>query len=150
MTCDAVIKEYELIYLTYESFNQHALALKGWSVTIGLATILAVYARPRTRAGAMTMLFAALSALPFWITDAVWKSYQNAYVPRIKALEENIACAADGEIDFNIYSSWRPNWGEFDWLGLIFKANVMMPHVFVLALGCMAFWLYCVDLKRSQ
>ncbi|MEM8538310.1 MAG: hypothetical protein AAGF56_10670, partial [Pseudomonadota bacterium] len=85
--CDLIWNEYEFLLNTYEGFNGLSFTLKGWSITVALAAILAVYSEKLGAQGKVVLWSAALCALPFWGLDALWKLYQQAYLGRIKDLE---------------------------------------------------------------
>lgn len=140
MSCELVWKEYELLYSTYESLGQQALTLKGWSVTVGLAAIITVYSSKASRAGRVAVIAAALSAIPFWIIDAFWKSYQMAYLGRLGFLESVTNCSELDSHSPGIVSGWRLDHQWFDWLTVLHMPNVALPHVFVLCLGLYLAW----------
>lgn len=140
MTCELIWNEYELLYLTYESFNQQSLTLKGWSVTVGLAAILAVYSEKAGRFGRVAIVTAALSAVPFWIVDAFWKSYQTAFLGRLRRLESITDCSETTRHSLGIVSDWNAAHAWFDWILMLYMPNVALPHVFVLAFGLYLAW----------
>lgn len=135
MACDVILKEYELLYTTYENYNQQSLTLKGWSATVGLAAILAIYSEKIGKFGRTGIVAAAVSVIPFWITDAFWKSYQIAFLGRIESLEKITNCSAQTEHSFGIVSVWRDAYSSWDWLGTMYLPNVALPHAFILILG---------------
>ncbi|MEP0964054.1 MAG: hypothetical protein ABJQ80_00975 [Lentilitoribacter sp.] len=133
MNCDWIWNEYELLYTTYESFNGYSLTLKSWSVTVGLAAVIAVYVEKLGNLGTIVLWTAAWSTVPFWLLDAVWKSYQRAYIPRLEYLESLKGCSAENLHNFGIVESWDATHGYFDWIMEIpFSA---FPHVFILAIS---------------
>lgn len=140
MNCDFLWNEYELLYNTYESFNEQSLTLKSWSVTVGLAAIIAVYAEKVTLSGRVAILIAAFSAIPFWITDAFWKSYQNGYVARLQALELIKDCTNIPDYKLGIVTDWQLSYDWFDWLSVLYWPSVALPHVFVLLAGLYLAW----------
>ncbi|MCO4826450.1 MAG: hypothetical protein KC451_16510 [Amylibacter sp.] len=140
MTCELIWKEYELLYSTYESFNQQSLTLKSWSVTVGLAAIIAVYSDKVGRFGRVAIISAALSAIPFWIVDAFWKSYQTAFLGRLEFLEGIQNCSETASHSFGIVSDWDHSHEWFDWIGMLYMPNVALPHAFVLLFGLYLAW----------
>ena len=139
MSCEFAWNEYQLLYSTYESFNTQSLTLKGWSVTVGLAAIIAVYSDRVGRFGRVAIVAAALSAIPFWIVDAFWKSYQTAFLGRLEFLETVQNCK-DESYRFGIVTDWSASHGMFDWLGFLYMPNVALPHAFVLFFGLYLAW----------
>lgn len=140
MTCELIWNEYELLYETYEGFNQQSLTLKSWSVTVGFAAILAVYSEKINRFGHVAIIAAALSALPFWIVDAFWKSYQAAFLGRIEALESIQNCETLTSHSLGIISDWQSSHNWYDWVTFLYMPNVALPHAFVLFFGLYLAW----------
>ncbi len=134
--CKSIWAEYVLIYAAYEDFNGHFLTLKGWSVSVSLAAIIAVYSKKLGSSGKVVLWIAALSSIPFWILDTLWKSYQKAYLARLIDLEAIENCAAVNSHKLGFIAAWDKAWKEFgmcDWAGCI--ANSAFPHAFVLLIG---------------
>ncbi|MBL3553168.1 hypothetical protein [Rhodovulum sulfidophilum] len=140
MTCEIIWNEYNLLYSTYESFNQQSLTLKGWSVTVGMAAIIAVYSDKVGRFGRVAIVAAALSAIPFWIVDSFWKSYQVAFLNRLEGLENIQNCSEILNHSFGIVSGWKNAHSSFDWVGMLYMPNVALPHAFVFFLGLYLAW----------
>lgn len=140
-----LFKEYKLIYETYESYNEQFLILKGWSVTVGLAALIAAYTKPVSSAGRIGVVIAALSAIPFWLTETFWKLFQKAYLPRLEKLEH---CADTGSADcppMQGVSSWQNSFDQYglaSWLDIAFLPHVILPHgaVFLLGLALAIKW----------
>lgn len=142
MTCELVWNEYELLYSTYERFNQQSLTLKGWSVTVGLAAIIAVYSEKVGQFGRVAVVAAALSAIPFWVIDSFWKSYQTAFLSRLDYLEGIQDCSRIASHSFGIVSDWQLSHEWFSWIGMLYMPNVALPHAFVLLFGLYLAWRY--------
>lgn len=83
-------------------------------------------------------LFAACASLVFWAVEAVWKSFQYMYAPRIALLEEAFLTEAfDKVAPFQIYTSW---FEALERNGFHFLVNmrlgiVMFPHIVTLIAG---------------
>ncbi len=140
MICEYLWNEYELLYTTYENFNDQSLTLKSWSATVGLAAILAVYSDKIGSSARIAVIAAALSAIPFWVIDAFWKSYQNAFLARIEDLEKIVSCTKDSAYRFGIVTDWQDAHNWYDWLTVLHMPNVALPHVFTLLLGLYLAW----------
>jgi len=130
--------EYHLIYQTYEGYNEQVLILKGWSVTVGLAALIAAYTKPVSRSGRIGVTVAALSAVPFWLTETFWKLFQQAYLARIERLEECARSEFEGCEVMQIASTWvrsfhQDRWS--DWFGVAFDPHVLLPHAALFGLG---------------
>ena len=134
--CDLVWNEYQLVYSTYESFNGAFLTIKGWSVTVALVSIFAVYIEKLATTGKVVLWLAALSALPFWLVDTFWKAYQSAYLSRIAELEAISGCSEMTEFSLGAAASWRTAYEAFDFTDWVeFAALSAFPHVFVIGVG---------------
>lgn len=114
--------------------------MKNWSVTLGLAAIIAVNAEKVTLTGRIAILVAAFSTVPFWITDAFWKSYQTAYLNRLEILEQVNTCTDEHNYVFGIVSAWQQAHDWYDWIGILFWPSVALPHVFILLTGLYLAW----------
>ncbi len=52
--CDAancILKEYLFLQGTIEDFNKQVIQFKSWSVTVGIAALIAAYTKPVSSAG---------------------------------------------------------------------------------------------------
>lgn len=138
---DLLLAEYFQIQKVVEDFDAKALTIKAWSVTLSATGIVAGY----VEANSMVLVVASVSALIFWLIEALWKVAQQAYYPRIRAIEK-----AFEDKDFNlapiqIASSWSKAWyaGRRD--RLLFRValwpHVWLPHIPVAACGFSLFWL---------
>jgi hypothetical protein len=129
--------EYLLLQKFYEDFDARVVTIKGWSATIGLAAVGAGFYQTR-----FLWLFAAGAALVFWGIEAVWKSFQYMYAPRIAELEDAFRKDSFEDISpFQIYASW---FEVFEESGLeIFKnlwtPIVCFPHVVTVVAGVVLF-----------
>jgi hypothetical protein len=94
----------------YESYNQQSLTIKGWSVTIGLAAIIAIYSQQIGRLGRAALWVASLSTIPFWLMDAYWKSFQNAYLDALVKLEAEPHCNVVNVPTLSLIGLWRKVW----------------------------------------
>src|SRR5258707_11834719 len=94
--------EYLLLQKFYEDFDARIITIKGWSLTIGLVAIGGGFVQSR-----FLWLFAVFSALICWGVEAVWKSFQYMYAPRIQELEKAFRNQSFEKIaPFQIYTSW--------------------------------------------
>ena len=77
--------EYLLLQNFYEGFDTRIITIKGWSATVGMAAIGGGFYQTH-----YLWLFAAAASLIFWLVEALWKSFQYMYSPRIQQLEKGI------------------------------------------------------------
>lgn len=136
-------KEYNLIYGIYEGYGGQLIELKGWSVTVGLAALLAAYSKPVSKNGRIAVLIAALSAIPFWLTETLWKQFQNANLSRLKEIEK---CAKSWDEACSILqsiSAWDLAYKAdkyVGWFKVAFDPHVLLPHAFLFVLGLVLFF----------
>jgi hypothetical protein len=129
--------EYLLLQKFYEDYDARVITIKGWSATIGMAAIGAGFYQSR-----FLWLFAAGAALVFWVLEALWKSFQYLYTPRIIVIEEAFRTNSFAHVaPFQVYSSWFAQFGES---GLhvtrnMFGGIVAFPHAVTLVAGLALF-----------
>ena len=81
-------REYYELLKIYEDYNRQALELKTWSVTVGIAALLAAISSPvPIKFKRLAFFVAAFFAIPFWLTESIWKTFQEAYLDRLLYLE---------------------------------------------------------------
>ncbi len=136
--------EYQLIYSVYESFDQQLLTLKGWSVSIGIAALIAAYTKPVSSYGRTGILIAAFSAIPFWLTETFWKLFQRTYLDRLLQIEE---CFKNNIVDCEhaqIVTAWQDSFSSSKWpywFEGAFDLHVLFPHFALLTAGIfLAVW----------
>ena len=145
---DWLAQEYLLLQKTVEDFDARALTIKAWSVTFSAAGLGLAYQQHNR----ILLLIAALSAVIFWIVEAVWKMHQRAFYARIREIEAHFALVGHGSFaPFQILRSWQTSFGGGAGadegglrgrLAVPFFAGVMLPHV-VVALAGVALYLVC-------
>ena len=146
---DWLAQEYLLLQKTVEDFDARALTIKAWSVTFSAAGLGLAYQQHNP----ILLLIAALSAIVFWIVEAVWKLHQRAFYTRIREIEAHFALVGHGAFaPFQILRSWQNNFGGDVLIGderglrarlaVPFFAGVMLPHV-VVAVAGVALYLVC-------
>lgn len=115
--------EYLLLQKLYEDFDTRVITIKGWSATIGLAAIGTGFIYSR-----FLWLYAAGIGIVFWVLEAIWKSFQYNYSPRLVALEEGFESGNIDRIEpFQIYSEWNK---AFQGSGYAVLGNMRLPLVF--------------------
>ncbi len=79
---DLLKDEYIMLQHFYEDIDSKGLTIKGWSITVALATIGAgvVYRKE-------VLLVGVLAALVFWYLEAHWRGLSHFFSQRIKAIE---------------------------------------------------------------
>ncbi|MEX0319567.1 MAG: hypothetical protein AB3N21_16535 [Ruegeria sp.] len=146
-------KEYLLLVKTYEDYNNQSLLIKGWSVTVGMASILAAYlAKPPDRPGRLAVLIAACSVLPFLALDTLWKALQHGYLLRIGEIEEVFRQIADnpkiglGDLagaPLQGFETWATGFDKVSLSGYLkafWNSTVLLPHILIIGFGILLAW----------
>lgn len=122
--------EYLLLQKFYEDYDARVITIKGWSATIGMAAVGLGFHQSH-----FLWLFAAGASVVFWVLEALWKSFQYMYAPRIKLLE---AAFLEDEFEsvapFQVYSSWFEHFQDngFQLPRNMFLGLVAFPHAVTL------------------
>jgi hypothetical protein len=135
---DLLLAEYLHVQKVVEDFDAKSLTIKAWSVTLSAAGLVAAYTEDQP----IVLLIAGFSALAFWLVEALWKTNQQAFYPRIRAIEA--AFREGSEIPpLQIATSWSASWHAAWGAGLPYRV-FRWPHVFLphLPVALAAFGLY--------
>ncbi len=152
MNDDDELREYFALNEMVATYDQRLLTVKGWGVTLSLVALGLGF----QQSSFGMFLVAAVSSLAFWCLEAVMKTHQMRFYPRLREIEVNRYQRAS-ETD-KPYSSPRINWGwvrasqvllgkaeslgnpvasgksrSFNKTALL--AHVMMPHGLTLIVG---------------
>jgi hypothetical protein len=141
-------EEYFHLQKTVEDFDQRTLSIKTWSVTTSMVGIAASFLH--SDASALSLL-AALASLSFWMTEALWKEFQQCYYPRIRALERAFATGDTTEKPFRINRMWSQTYHSYSlrkYVQIFLWPHVMLPHVFIVIVGT-AVWIIRLLLHKS-
>jgi hypothetical protein len=132
-------EEYFFLQKTVEDFNSQAIEFKAWSASIGIAALLAAYTKPVAASGRVGVMVAALAAIPFWVTESLWKLFQKAYEGRLRTIE---MCLRGEDCQsfypLQVWTAWDISFKEApvaDWFSVAFDFHVIFPHVFLFATG---------------
>jgi len=137
----ALQAEYFRLEEIIEDFDNRALTIKAWSVTLCTAGVGAAYIQSEPA----LLLISSMAAMLFWIIEALWKSSQQAFYERTMDIER--ASQNDRLLElkpFNIASSWSNSWhqswtGGIIWRRIMWWPHVALPHVAVAAGGALLF-----------
>lgn len=135
--------EYFQLQKVVEDYDARALVIKAWSVTFSAAGLVTAYLQEER----MLLLIASLSALVFWIVEALWKTNQQAYYPRVHEIESFFQNAGAGEPPsvepFAIGRSWRESfharrryWRAYT---IMRWPHVALPHAVIVGVGPLLF-----------
>lgn len=112
--------------------------MKGWSVTASLAAVVAAF----TQKVPALLLLASASALLFWVIEAIWKSFQQAYYPRLRAIEDFMHGVGNEEFGSpEIAHSWSAAWRRNSFARIMWWGHVCLPHVAIVVAGLLLWFL---------
>lgn len=145
---DAALQaEYLHIQKTIEDFDARALTIKAWSVTFSLVAIGGAFASHSS----IPFLVSAASAGIFWLLEIQWKLFQSSYYARASAIEAHFRGEGRVEHPFQISTSWYRTWKEQGFAEIPRVArwpHVALPHVVVMTLGALLFFLSAAQVIR--
>lgn len=142
-------EEYFHLQNLVEKFDDKALTIKSWSITISLVGISTGFVEKNSA----LFLISAGSAVLFWLLEGLWKNYQVAYYKRINEIEEhfkikkvlkistswrssrykNSICKiwkSEGKIDSKQFRAWK----------IFFWVHVLLPHLIIFLAGFVLFF----------
>jgi hypothetical protein len=129
---DFLRQEYFHLQKTVEEFDQRALSIKTWSVTVSMAGIGVAI----TQKAPIILLLAAISSLLFWVMEVLWKSFQLAYYFRIQQIEGYMR--GESNPDFSspdINRAWGIGWRQRGALQFLWWPHICLPHIVVFIAG---------------
>jgi uncharacterized membrane protein len=136
--CDFLREEYFHLQKSVDDYDQRTLTMKGWSVTASLAAVGAAF----TQKAPSLLLMASTSALLFWVIEAIWKSFQQAYYPRIRAIEDFMHGAGSEKFSSpGISHSWSASWRRNSFVRIMWWGHVCLPHVAIFVAGILLWFL---------
>jgi hypothetical protein len=129
---DFLRQEYFHLQNSVEDFDKRSLTIKSWSVTSSLAAIGFALKEERP----VLLLVGSASALLFWVIEAIWKSYQQAHYPRIRAIEDFMRGGSSTELSSpSIMRSWSKSWRWNSFIPIMVWGGVCLPHIAVVIVG---------------
>lgn len=107
-------EEYLFLQQTYEDFDNRALLIKSWCITISLGALALGFDSSKGGFSTSLFLFVAGSALLFWLIEAKWKTFQYANAYRIRIIEAYFRGDENYQniVPFQIYNSWFKAYSE--------------------------------------
>jgi hypothetical protein len=136
-------EEYFQLQKTVEDFDQRALTIKAWSVTLSMAGIGAAFIQKTPS----LVVLAGMSSVLFWIVEALWKTSQQAYYHRIHSIEAHMRGEKIAQFSSPaIASSWSVGYRHQSIFRIMSWPHVAMPHVVVALFGVVT-WLLDLFLK---
>ncbi|HZF96366.1 MAG TPA: hypothetical protein VEZ20_16005 [Allosphingosinicella sp.] len=136
---DLLRAEYFKLQDIIEAFDQRALQIKGWSVTVSLAGMAtAVVADIPAQDKALAFFIAACASSAFWMIEFFWKCFQWTFFHRIDAIEAAFAGpnpAAERPLQIRKVFHARFKKELLTNAPKAFKPSLMFPHVLIAAMG---------------
>lgn len=131
-------QEYFHLQKTVEEFDQRAITIKNWSVTVSIGAIGTAF----TQKMPVLLLLASGSALLFWIIEMAWKSFQTAHYERIDAIEAYMRGELkEGFCTPDISRSWRISWEKRPLWRIFWWGHVCLPHAVIFVLGIVVWFI---------
>lgn len=111
---DELKEEYLFLQQTYEDFDNRALLIKGWAITVSLGALALGFNPGNKIFFAPIFLFVCISSLLFWFIEAKWKTFQYANAYRIRILEAYFRGDENYQeiVPFQIYNSWFKSYSQ--------------------------------------
>lgn len=81
-------------------------------------------------------LLASASAMSFWVIEAIWKSFHQAYYPRIRVIQAFMRGVGTDEFSPpDISHSWTAAWRRNSFVSILCWSHVCLPHVAIVVAG---------------
>ncbi len=134
--------EYLFLQHCYEENDRSALWIKCISIVVFSALMIATAEWP----GPYLPLVAATVSGLFWLTEAIWKTFQSRLEERIIAIE-NYFQANGGELPpLQIYSTWLRQRGGVvallqEYAKSAIRPTIVVPYLLLIILSMAAFYI---------
>jgi hypothetical protein len=122
---DWLAQEYLHLQKVVEDFDGKTLTIKAWSVTFSAAAIGFAYDKGERA----ILLVAIISAVAFWLVEALFKVNQQAYYRRVEELEAHFS-GGERRRPFQIGRAWDADFWKHGGYVRVFSV-VIWPHVFM-------------------
>lgn len=147
---ESIEAEYLKLQEILERFDDRALTIKAWSVTLCTAGIGAAYVQKQPA----LFLVSSAAAILFWVIEALWKENQQAFYRRTYDIESASQAGTLLELKpFKIADSWSTSWEQRKKMwsrkehriektaapGILYWPHVALPHVAVAVGGVFLF-----------
>lgn len=143
--------EYFKLQDVIESFDAKALQFKGWSVTVTLAAAASALIADKLsdRERMVVLALAAFGSVAFWLSEAMWKQFQQAFYLRAKEIEKAFAEGRESQLKpLQIGTSWSKAFhANKSW---VFFRSATWPHTFMPHLAVTAFCLGLIVWLSAQ
>jgi hypothetical protein len=129
-------QEYFRIQEAVENFDEKAITIKAWSVTVSMAGIGTAFLKHAP----VLLALSGVASLLFWVIEAWWKAFQQAFYPRMYEIESlMMGLRVDHPTSPFIGGSWLRAWNSARTRGKIREIfwwpHVFLPHALVTLVG---------------
>ncbi|HYL84395.1 MAG TPA: hypothetical protein VE263_09180 [Candidatus Angelobacter sp.] len=129
-------QEYFRLQEALEKFDEKALTIKAWSVTLSMAGIGTAFLKNAP----ILLVLSGIASFLFWLIEAWWKVFQQAFYPRIYEIEAlMMGRAVEHATSPFIAGSWVIAWNAARDRGLVWRVmfwpHVFLPHALVALIG---------------
>ncbi|MGE5464867.1 MAG: hypothetical protein ACM3PS_16005 [Syntrophothermus sp.] len=136
---DLLKDEYIMLQHFYEEIDNKGLTIKGWAITVALATIGTgiLYRRE-------ILLVGFLSSLVFWYLEAHWRGLSHFFSRRIKDIEKAFQSEQwKQEAPLQVYATWDEEYKNRrdQTLRYMLKQSSLLPHT-VIAVVCLLIYFF--------
>lgn len=141
-------EEYFKIQEQIEMYDEKALTIKAWSVTISITGLGAGFYEDAPE----LFLVSSVSAILFWGIEVYWKFFQRAFYERVQDIESYFANGKKDIAILQISYSWNEAFGKMiknsDSYRLLFYPHVMLPHSIVCAGGFLIYFFFGSNIAK--
>ncbi len=134
-------EEYFTLQRQIEIYDEKALNIKAWSVTVSITGIGTAFHQQVPQ----LLLISAFSALLFWSIEVYWKIFQRAFFSRSRKIESYFANPQTQIEPLQISRSWLKSFnklkGKPKTFLLVLYPHVMLPHAIVTIGGLVLYFL---------
>lgn len=134
-------EEYFTLQRQIEIYDEKALNIKAWSVTVSITGIGTAFHQQVPQ----LLLISAFSALLFWSIEVYWKIFQRAFFSRSRKIESYFANPQTQIEPLQISRSWLKSFNKLKskpkTFLLILYPHVMLPHAIVTIGGLVLYFL---------
>lgn len=148
---EEVLKEYYWVQAAVESTDTKSFQIKSWSVTVATGAAGAAFLENEP----LLLLLAGGASCVFWLTDALWKSFQMIWRARGDALElmlsrGDLSGYTGPAIHAHFKKSFKSVWSWIRVGRCLFKANVYLPHIVTAAISFSLYFVQTIGWTRLR
>ncbi|MGZ9225736.1 MAG: hypothetical protein ACXW4M_09285 [Anaerolineales bacterium] len=132
--------EYIMLQNLYEDFDSKGITIKGWAITVALATIGTglLYRKE-------VLIVAFFASLVFWYLEAYWRGLSYFFSVRIQNIEQAFRSEKwREEAPLQVYSTWSEEFARVkdQTLRYMFKQSSFLPHTLIAIVSLLLYFFY--------